>query len=377
MDTEEKSFYLRAFRGFTLAFVLSDESDLDPEALSGLAGVLAELIQHDSKALLLHQASPPTLAALDRLRERLGETASGPLAACHYPGLPAGLTARQWRPDRALVSVELGGEGAEGAMETFSRDLLRLGLALRMSRLVVLEAQGGISGADGPVLSFVNLMEMGRLAAVAPVSVSRRQRLLLFKSLLTGGVGAISLCRMRDIPRELFTYAGCGSFFARRHHCQVRLLGLDDFARVGAMIRQAEAEGTLLPRSDQALSSVLAAGYGGFVSNDHLAGFCALITEPYADERGGEVVSLHAVTRFQGSGVGGRLIRHMQGLARRKKLAFLFACSTRERAVALFERHGFVRVGPERVPGVKWQGYDPRRKGEVICVRWSPEGTHV
>ncbi len=366
IDSSEKSFYLKAFHGITLTFVLSTASDMDQSAVHRFAAIIGELQQHGGRVLILHQESPAMRSALTSLWSAFGD---GPGEEIHYPGLPRGLKARQWRSGAALVSVAL----ETATMADFYERIMRLGLALRMMRLIFLHAAGGIHDGNDRLVAFANLMDINRLLTHMDRNAAGGDRFDLLKTvkpLLAGGVGSISLCRLRDLHQELFTYAGRGSFFSRRHYCQVRPLGLDDFDQVIGMILRAEGEGVLLPRSPQAVSAVLNGGFGGFVSEHHLAGFCGLITEPYRAENIGEVVALYALTRFQGSGVGGRLIRYLKREARRKKLAGLFACTGQERAVAFFLHHGFVRSEPARVPAAKWLGYDPARRESVVCLCW-------
>jgi N-acetylglutamate synthase-like GNAT family acetyltransferase len=97
------------------------------------------------------------------------------------------------------------------------------------------------------------------------------------------------------------------------------------------------------------------------------AGFCALL--PYAEDQAAEIVGLVTITRYQGEGVGGRLVEAMVQEGTRQGLTYVFACTTQEGAQRLFTRHGFQRVSPDAVAAAKWHGYDPARQQHVAVYR--------
>jgi N-acetylglutamate synthase-like GNAT family acetyltransferase len=97
------------------------------------------------------------------------------------------------------------------------------------------------------------------------------------------------------------------------------------------------------------------------------AGFCALL--PYADDQAAELAGLFTITRYQGEGVGGRLVEALVQEAHRRGLTYVFACTTQAGAQRLFVRQGFQRVPPEAVAAGKWHGYDPARRAQVAVYR--------
>jgi N-acetylglutamate synthase-like GNAT family acetyltransferase len=90
---------------------------------------------------------------------------------------------------------------------------------------------------------------------------------------------------------------------------------------------------------------------------------------PYPEENAAEIVGLYTITRFQGEGIGGRLVATMIAEAEQREYSYLFASTTQEGAQRLFERYLFRRVLPEDVTAAKWQEYDPERKRHVIVYR--------
>ena len=95
----------------------------------------------------------------------------------------------------------------------------------------------------------------------------------------------------------------------------------------------------------------------------------ALETDRYQSERAGEIVGLYTITRFKGEGVGVRLIDRVMKDAGELGLAYVFACTTEERAQTFFERHKFERVTHDDVPAAKWTDYDPERKARLRVFR--------
>src|SRR5262249_910786 len=163
---------------------------------------------------------------------------------------------------------------------------------------------------------------------------------------LEGGVASVTLCPLAGLARELFTYEGCGTLFTLTDYCSVDCLGIDDFYEVEKLLQRGEREGYLKGRTPQEITKLLLHGYGASlgVAPGELAGFCALL--PYAGDNAGEVAGLYTITRFQGEGIGGRLIATMVSEGTQRGLAYLFACTTQEGAQRLFERQGFHRVTP-------------------------------
>ena len=76
----------------------------------------------------------------------------------------------------------------------------------------------------------------------------------------------------------------------------------------------------------------------------------------------------HLVTGGSGF-VGAHLVRFALEWATELGVDYAFACTTSDRVVAFFERHGFRRVGPEEIPAEKWRGYPPERRSSLQCLR--------
>jgi N-acetylglutamate synthase-like GNAT family acetyltransferase len=147
----------------------------------------------------------------------------------------------------------------------------------------------------------------------------------------------------------------------------VRRLSLDEFDAAYHLIHRGVDEGYLAPRTPEEVDEVLAHAFGVFIEGRYLAGIGALL--PCREERAAEVVSLYTLTRFLKDGVGGHLVRFALEWSRELAVDYTFACTTSDAVTAFFERHGFRRVGPEKIPPEKWLGYPDERRSRVRCLR--------
>ena len=97
-----------------------------------------------------------------------------------------------------------------------------------------------------------------------------------------------------------------------------------------------------------------------------LAGIAGLRRDGYTRQKLAEVVGLYTITRFQGEGVGVRLLEELALVAARDGARALFACTSSDRALAFFERNGFSAVDAERVPAAKWEARTHARPSAVL-----------
>ena len=372
VEFSERAFFLKAFQGIYLTFVLSQNSDLTAPALAVLRQVLQALLPGDregGKVLILFQEVPTVTERLERFFLSL----SSPVLRLNQVD-PQRVPPALWHSAQQNQQPTLVAIGVQAATDhTFKEKTVALALMLRMSRLVWLDAAGGITDGNSQTMGFFNSARLSD--TLGEGNCERAELLKLFQAVLAGGIKTISLCRLAELDQELFTYQGMGSFFSRRPYCQVRRLGLDDFEHTAAIMRKGEQEGFLLARSDEAIAQVLANSYGAFILENRLAGLCALETETYQTQRAGEIVSLYTLTRFQGVGVAGQLLNHVVRDAKRHGLLTLFACTRHPRVADFFlrcrfgrQRSHFRRVKTDQVPLAKWHSYDPDRKKQIICL---------
>ena len=344
----ERAFYLREFRGRTLAVALPH---LDARARAQLGPPLAELDAGGVDVLLLAADEAALTGACD-----------GAVVRADHPRLEGEV----WRAlhTRRLLGV------ATAPGSPFAAACREVGVRLSIFKLVWIDPGGGLRRADGHRESFVHLDELRGLLASAGAGLLGPERLPLWRevaAMLEAGLPAVNVCSAEGLDDELFTYAGSGTLFTRDRYMTVRRLGLDDYDAAFDLIQRGVAEGYLARRTVEELDALLAHGFGAFVEARHLAGIGALV--PSSDGRSGELAGLYTLTRFLGEGVGYSLLAHGLALARARGYGYVFACTTLERVASFFERNGFRLVGADALPADKWLGYDPERRARLTCLR--------
>lgn len=366
----EKSFYLEEFYGKSLLFALIPPSGERLGELDSLVRTLRELRRNQTRCIVIASRN-----ALGRVMRRLGRLAPAGEPPVFNPA--AGLRSRPYPPDSAVARIWQGlraGSIVVGAADTndpadltiFAQELAS---RLRVFKLILLDRQGGLTGRDSQRLSFV---ELGRIARAlrAVRGARRRAELRAVARALRDGVGSVNLAAPRDVYEELFSFVGTGTLFTERRYADVRPISIDDFEEVQALIERGQSEGYLLARSREEIAQLLPSCFGYRVGDEHLAGVCSLLTEPYRRERAGELTALYTLTRFAGEGVAAELVKEVLNEARARPLRYVFACTMVERAAKFFTRLGFRRVSPREVPLAKWRGYDRVRMARLFIFRY-------
>jgi amino-acid N-acetyltransferase len=344
----ERSFYLREFRGRTLAVAVPAG---EREAFARIRPVLDDLEAGGSSAVLLS----PDAAALD-------EHVEGHAVSAQLPHLEGEVWRRLCERPR-LGIVVTGGEG-------FVAGCREVALRLGIFKLVWIDRRGGLRGASGNRSSFLDLAELHSLLEGEGDGLANTDRLAFWREvavMLEAGLPAANVCSADALDEELFTYAGSGTLFTRGRYMDLRRLGIDDFDAAHDLIHRGVEEGYLVARSPEEVDAILASAFGAFVEGRHLAGIGALL--PGGEERSGEIAALYTLTRFVGEGVGGSLLGFACSRARDLDLSHVYACTTSERVGAFFERNGFGAVAQDEIPAAKWRGYDRERRSRVRCYR--------
>ncbi|MGE3539577.1 MAG: GNAT family N-acetyltransferase [Candidatus Tectimicrobiota bacterium] len=371
----EKDFYLDEFHEKSLLFAcrLADWA-VAPER-SVVLELCATLLHNGTRLVLLLEtdSSGPEQQALHLLTAQLAQLSDtlptspvllGQHASTEQLCLPL------WdvlRTSRVVIGLWPG-----TAPPSLARCAQRIAVGLRVYKLVYLDPEGGLC-QDSTRLSFLTGPGLHALLTPEhdqpPWLAARRAVLEAMDEALAGGVTSVSLCALADVEQELFTYEGGGTLFTRADYCQIEKLGIDDFHEVEILLDRAEQAGYLKPRTPHETARLLLHGYSARLGPASMepAGFCALL--PYPEDNAAEIAGLFTITRYQGEGVGGRLVEALVQEGQRQGLDYVFACTTQPGAQRLFVRHGFQRVAADAVAAAKWQGYDPERRDHVVVYR--------
>ena len=193
---DEKEFYLDEFRGHTLLFSVPLEELAHDEDYERLAGIVHELLVNDTRVLMLVRVpdSGRGEQVLRRLQRRLGplifsdETiplfahrrpraeAFLQLAADAFtaPESAAALLTTIWsvlRRGPLFVGVIAGVNHAEATF--FAQEIA---VRLRVHKLILIEPEGGVTGADGKQLSFMDEQLLATLQSAGRSGVGRPRR---------------------------------------------------------------------------------------------------------------------------------------------------------------------------------------------------------
>lgn len=385
----EKDFYLEEFRGRSVLIAVAPEVAAQRPDLGPLARTTADLVRNGTRVIVWWPASGVAaerrmLTALARarawVRGRGVRKRPQPLVrqVTPSPGDPA--TAVALRADlwECLRRGGLCVLAVRGAAE-YPLAPMALATALRVPKVVVVDALGGLTAGGSSRLSFVDENMLDTLLQQGQAEWSGlgdRVALLtaIREAVDAGAVESVNLCTPDGVAEEIFSYEGSGTLFTQGDYCRVGPLGIDDFAQAERLLERGQREGLLKLRSSEEIAEVLAAGFGATICGRHLAGVAGLLTEPYAAEGTAEIVGLYTIMRFKGEGIGERLVRRVLDEAASRGLRSVFACAVDERAQLFFERQGFARVPHGRVPAAKWKGYDARRRARVgVFLRALPE----
>jgi amino-acid N-acetyltransferase len=365
----EKTFYLEEFYGKSLLFAMIPPSGERTSELNSLVRTLRELRRNQTRCIVI--VSPSALA---RLMRRMGRMAPPGDVPVFDPSL--GLRTRPYPPDSAVAQIWQGLRAGSIVVASTNDDdpedlvvfAQELASRLRVFKLIFLDRLGGIVDSKGERLAFVELKRVRRLLRGIRRGV-RRATVRAADRALKDGVGSVNLAAPRDVYEELFSFIGAGTLFTEMQYGSVRPISIDDFEEVETLIVRGQNEGFLLERSPEQIARLLPSCFGYRVGDEHLAGICSLLTEPYRRERCGEITGLYTLTRFQGEGVAVELVKGVIREAHARLLRYVFACTSEERAARFFRRLGFREVAPSAVPTLKWRGYDAARIARLWIFR--------
>jgi len=374
----EKAFYLEEFYGKGLLFALIPPAGQRLTDLNSLARALRELVRNQTRCILIAGEE-----MLPRVLRRMGRIAPRQPPPIFNP--THGLRTRPYPPDSAVTQIwrmlRAGRIAVAGARTSNAEDLTvfaqEMASRLDVFKLVLIDRQGGLTEPDGRRDSFVQIRQINGLAR-RERSRMRRAILRAARRALEDGVNSVNLTAPRSVYEELFSFIGTGTLFTRAAYGSVKSIALEDFEEAEAMIKRGQDEGSLLTRTDEEIARILPSCFGYRVADEHLAGICSLLTEPYHRERAGELTALYTLTRFQGEGVGVELVREVLKEARERKLRYVFACTSEEHAARFFKRLKFRKVGPDQVPAAKWRAYNRERIKRLSIFRLElPAAAHA
>jgi amino-acid N-acetyltransferase len=354
----ERAFYIEEFRTDTIVVALAE-----PDS------AVVEVVARTAEALVAGAAHLVAVVGGDGRALAAGLPSSAAVLAG-----PSGPPDADWLADlwlaiedgtEVVVAVEPGRELPVAA---------ELAAAMRARKLVITDPDGGWGR---PPRSFADLAT--HAAAFEAQLADRRGGAVVaaVRAALDGGASNVNLCRPEDLDRELFTFDGAGTLFTSGGYLELGPLRVDDLPAVERLVGQGVDDGVLRPRTRHEVARLAVTGLGARIAGrDHLAGLVSLETDPYREDRVGEVACLYTVSRFSGAGAGGLLVDGLVERAAAEGLRAIFAVTVSDAAAAFFVRKGFEEVDADRLPDAKWAGYDPARRSRARCL-WLEVGAAI
>ena len=242
-------------------------------------------------------------------------------------------------------------------------------VALDADKLIAFCPSSGVLGADGALLSELDVAGAERLAASEDAEAP--QWLAAVCDAVRRGVGAGHVIGYADddaLLRELFSDGGAGTLVRERSAARIRPAGADDIVGLLALIEPLERRGVLLARPRERLEAelghfLLAERDGGIVA-------CAALY-PWRGERAGELACLAVHPEHRRAGLASRLLAAVERRAADRRLDALFALSTTARH--WFEERGFTLVDAQALPVDRQWLYNDRRNAKVFVKRLTPD----
>ena len=241
-------------------------------------------------------------------------------------------------------------------------------IALQAEKLIFLMDSVGVKGRRGELLRELTVREAQTRIARGSLSVGD-VRLYLPQAVRAcqQGVKRVHLISGHiddGLLLELFTHKGVGTLLTPDPIETLRPARIADIGGILQLIEPLESEGILVKRDRRLLEREVSRFV--VLEHDGIVVACAALY-PFPDERAGELACLAVRPDFRNQGAGERLLRDIEGRARRSKLKRLFVLTTR--AEHWFVERGFVETGLEELPGPKRAMYNFQRRSVVLVKR--------
>jgi amino-acid N-acetyltransferase len=163
---------------------------------------------------------------------------------------------------------------------------------------------------------------------------------------------------------ELFTHEGSGTMITADKLVKLRPAAIDDAGGILKLIEPLEEDGTLVRRGRELLEREIARF--AVIEHDGVIVGCAALY-PFLSARAGELACLAVRPDHRDEGYGERLLRHVEALARARRLKKLFVLTTR--ATHWFIERGFAEAAVTALPKEKKELYNYQRRSKILVKR--------
>ncbi|MBA4191538.1 MAG: amino-acid N-acetyltransferase [Planctomycetaceae bacterium] len=239
---------------------------------------------------------------------------------------------------------------------------------LRAVKLIYLNTEGGIHGAAG-VVRQLTVQEAETYLKKHKTELTRETTTKLTHAVRAGkeGIERVHIIDGRDqegLLGEVFSNEGIGTLVYANEYQAIRPAQKKDVRAVFSLIQQGVENDELVKRKRVELEKIIGDYFVFEVDRNPVA--CAAL-HLYPEQNMGELASLYVDDRYENQGIGGKLIRYAETLARSKGLAKLFCLSTQ--AVPYFEARGFAIGTPGDLPPARREKYDQSGRMSAVLVK--------
>jgi len=228
-------------------------------------------------------------------------------------------------------------------------------------KLMLFGEASGITTASGELLQQCAVQNVANFTAANPEQAS----LLKAASLAcNAGVKRCHIISYRDdcaLLEELFTHDGSGTLIAKDDYEQSRAATIDDVGGIIELIEPLEAQGILLKRSRELLENEIQ--HFRLLERDGRIIACAALY-PFAEDHSGEIACVVSHPDYRGGQRGQRLLRELEGEARRQGLNKVFVLSTQ--TAHWFIEQGFAQADQQALPDQRQSLYNLQRNSKVF-----------
>ncbi len=241
--------------------------------------------------------------------------------------------------------------------------------ALRAVKLVYLNTEGGVRGPDG-VVRQLTVQEADAFLKRHKGDLTRETMTKLTHAVRAGkeGVERVHIIDGREqegLLGEVFSNEGIGTLIYANEYQAIRTAQKKDVRAVFSLVQQGVANDELVKRTRTELEKIIG-DYFVFEVDRNLVACSAL--HIYPEQNMAELASVFVDDRYEGQGIGRKLMRYAESVARARGLATLFCLSTQ--AVDYFIRQGGFRHGtPDDLPPGRREKYDQSGRKSAVLVK--------
>lgn len=274
--------------------------------------------------------------------------------------------------DRDIVPVvpPLGWDG-EGHTYRLNSDVVaaETAIALRAVKLVYLSAVGGVASHGGPLRQLsVDEAELFLRQNGAAMPSGQKSKLVQAVRTTHGGVPRVHLLDGRideGLLAEVFSFQGVGTLVYANEYQAIRPALKKDVRAIHSLIQQGVRTEELIGRSRNEIEQHIG-DYYVFEVDRSPVGCVAL--HLHADTLQAEVACLFVADSFTNQGIGGKLLRFVEGIARGMGVEQLVCLSTQ--AFNFFgQKGGFTTGTPDDLPANRRERYERSGRRSVVMIK--------